>query len=148
MKKYNLKINGNDYNVKIVDFSVENAEIEVNGTKYDIEIKYDESDSPVIVPKIKSAAAPQMAAAMPGAAAPAGAKASANGKTVNAPMPGLMLQILVKVGASVSPGQKVATMEAMKMENDINTTVGGSILEIMVKEGDNVQENEVLFVIG
>ncbi len=153
MKKYKLKINGNDYEVKVNEFNVTSASVELNGKKFDVAIEYDENNTPVIVPKIKKAAAmgmPVMAAGMPAVSAGAAASSAedVSGEPVKAPMPGLMLKILVKKGASVSAGQKLAVMEAMKMENDINSPVAGTVKDVKVHEGDNVQEHEILFIVG
>jgi biotin carboxyl carrier protein len=150
MKKYDLTINGNKYNVEMVDFAVRKAKVKVNGKVYEVGIAYDESDEPVIVPQIAKHAAPVMSSApvqMQIAVQPASGGA-VDGKAIQAPMPGLMLKILAKVGDPVSAGQKIAVMEAMKMENDINSTVSGTVKAVKVGEGENVQENQVLFVIG
>lgn len=63
-------------------------------------------------------------------------------------MPGLIMKVLVKVGDTVTAGQKVMTMEAMKMENDINTGTAGTVKAVLVKEGDNVKEHQPLVTIG
>lgn len=146
MKKYDLKINGKEYNVDIKDFSATNAKVEVNGKPYDVEIKYQENETPVVIPKITRKSAPVQTQQ---AAAPAQAPATATaGSSINAPMPGLILKLLVKVGDTVATGQKIAVMEAMKMENDINTQFAGTVSAINIKEGDNVQENQSLVVIS
>ncbi len=63
-------------------------------------------------------------------------------------MPGLIMKVLVKVGDTVTAGQKVMTMEAMKMENDINSGTAGTVKAVLVKEGDNVKEHQPLVTIG
>ncbi len=143
MKKYDLKINGKEYNVDVKDFSANSAKVEVNGKSYDVEIKYQENEAPVVIPKITRKAAPVVTQQAAPVQAPA-----AGGNSVNAPMPGLILKILVKVGDTVTAGQKVAIMEAMKMENDINTQFAGTVSAININEGDNVQENQSLVVIS
>ena len=143
MKKYDLKINGKEYNVDVKDFSEPNSKVEVNGKPYDVEIKYQENEAPVVIPKITRRAAPVQAQQ----AAPVQAPAAA-GSSVNAPMPGLILKLLIKVGDTVAAGQKIAIMEAMKMENDINTQFAGTVAAVNVNEGDNVQENQSLVVIS
>jgi len=140
MKKYELKISGKEYKVEIKDFTGKSAKVEVNGKAYAVDIAYTggEPPKPMVAPAPRPAAA---VAPVPQAAAPAPA---AGAGAVYAPMPGLILKILVKPGDTVKTGQRVMTMEAMKMENDINTTVSGTIAEIRVKEGENVKENQVL----
>lgn len=65
-------------------------------------------------------------------------------KTITAPMPGKILDIYVKPGDSVELGQVVGVLEAMKMENELGSTVEGIVKEVRVKKGDTVAINEVL----
>jgi biotin carboxyl carrier protein len=58
---------------------------------------------------------------------------------MESPMPGIVLQVLVKEGDTVKRGQKVLILEAMKMENEILAEYSGEVQQIMVKEGDAVQ---------
>ena len=69
------------------------------------------------------------------------------GDTVNAPMPGRIISILVKVGDKVKAGQDVAILEAMKMENNIASDYTGIVKQILVSEGDTVAANTVLIEI-
>ncbi len=66
---------------------------------------------------------------------------------VRAPMPGLVLQMCVSVGQGVKIGDVLLRLEAMKMENDIESHTEGKVKEILVKKGDEVQEGEVLMVL-
>ncbi len=85
----------------------------------------------------------------PKAAAPqAAARPAQAGKPVLAPLPGRVLQILVKVGDTVKAGQEIAVLEAMKMENSISSEFGGTVTKILVAEGDAVAENAPLVEIG
>ncbi len=68
-------------------------------------------------------------------------------KRVRAPMPGLVVKLLVETGAQVKKGQPLAVVEAMKMENEITAHTGGTIAEITVSERQAVEKNEVLMVI-
>lgn len=63
------------------------------------------------------------------------------GYYVKSPMPGSILQIIVKEGNRVEKGENILVLEAMKMENDIVAEVSGSIRRIFVKEGDIVKED-------
>ena len=74
--------------------------------------------------------------------APAGQPITGN--TVNAPLPGRILEIKVKVGDSVKAGQEIAVLEAMKMENSIVSDYAGTVKQILVKTGDNVQTDAAL----
>jgi pyruvate carboxylase subunit B len=68
--------------------------------------------------------------------------------TVIAPMQGLIVKIPVKVGDAVKLGDVVAVLEAMKMQNDIVTTVAGSVREVYVKEGEVVSPSQPLLAVG
>jgi biotin carboxyl carrier protein len=65
-----------------------------------------------------------------------------------APIPGLILDIKVTVGESVVAGQSVATIEAMKMENSLTSTVSGTVKEIRVQKGAQVATGDVVMIIG
>lgn len=66
---------------------------------------------------------------------------------VVAPLPGLIQNIFVKVGDNVRAGQHVLTMEAMKMENEIQTGRDGIIKDIKVRIGDSVNEGDTLIIL-
>src|SRR5438105_12240493 len=68
--------------------------------------------------------------------------------TVIAPMQGLIVKIPIKAGDDVKLGDVVAVLEAMKMQNDIVTTVAGTVQNIYVKEGEVVGPNQPLLAIG
>ena len=85
-----------------------------------------------------------------GAAASPSAPATprAGDGTVVAPMQGLIVKIPIKTGDDVKLGDVVAVLEAMKMQNDIVTTVAGRVRDIYVKEGQVVGPNQPLLAIG
>jgi biotin carboxyl carrier protein len=68
--------------------------------------------------------------------------------TVLAPMQGLIVKVPVKAGDSVKLGDVVAVLEAMKMQNDIVTTVAGRVSVVYVKEGEVVSPNQPLLAVG
>ena len=150
MKKYELTIKGKKFDVEVKDFGGATAKVAVNGNEYDVDITYKGGEVVAFTPSAPRPAAPRAAAvAAPVAAAPAAAPAGdVSGNNVVAPMPGLIMKVLVKVGDTVTVGQKVMTMEAMKMENDINTGTAGTVKAVLVKEGDNVKEHQPLVTIG
>ena len=63
---------------------------------------------------------------------------------VKAPMPGLVLQVLVNSGDTVQKGDKILVLEAMKMENAIKSPADGVVSEILVSTGNAVDKNQVL----
>jgi len=68
--------------------------------------------------------------------------------TVIAPMQGLIVKVPVKAGDTVKLGDVVAVLEAMKMQNDIVTTVAGKVSAVYVKEGEVVSPNQPLLAVG
>lgn len=67
--------------------------------------------------------------------------------SLNAPMPGKILKLLVEEGADVELGDPVAILEAMKMENELKAPCGGTITAISVTTGTNVEKNQLLIEI-
>jgi len=65
-------------------------------------------------------------------------------KLVMSPMPGLLTKIAVKVGEAVTAGQKLASIEAMKMENTISAAQDGVVSEICAKEGDSLAVDQLI----
>ncbi len=127
----------------------------LNGKKYEVEIErvdeYRQLDrgAQVSAPAPILAAAPAPKAAPAPAPAPAPAAApSAGGQTVEAPMPGKILDIKVKVGDAVSYGQCVIVMEAMKMETEIVAPAAGTVAAINVSTGDSVETGAVLVTLN
>ncbi|MFW6070718.1 MAG: biotin/lipoyl-containing protein [bacterium] len=77
-------------------------------------------------------------------------KLSDDGDTViiRSPMPGLILDVLVEKGDSVSKGQTVVILESMKMENELRAARDGQILRVHVEKGAGVEKNQDLVTIG
>lgn len=113
--------------------------ITVNGTAYDVTVaEADGATAPV-------AAAPAPKAA-PKKAAPAPIAAGAS--SINAPMPGTIVDVKVKVGDKVTNGTVVAVLEAMKMENDIVCDKDGVVASVNVNKGDSVDTGAVVVTIN
>ena len=144
MKEYKFKINGNEYNVAINNIAGQNADVTVNGVSYSVELENAPVAAPVAAPAAAPVAAPKAAApaAAPKAAAPAG------GKAITSPLPGVILSIDVKEGQEVKRGQKVAVLEAMKMENEILSEFDGTVSAIHVSKGDSVLEGAKVVTIA
>jgi len=81
------------------------------------------------------------------AEAPAKKQVVITGNTVNAPLPGRVLEIKVAVGDAVKEGDEVLILEAMKMENSVTTDYAGKVKQILVEPGDTVQTDAVLLEI-
>lgn len=146
MKEYKFKINGKDYTVAIGQADGKNLTVNVNGAPYQVELEKEiaAAPAPVAAPAAAPAAAPQAAASpAPVAAKPAGA-----GEKVNSPLPGVIVEVSVKEGQAVKAGQKVAVLEAMKMENEIPAPKDGTITAIHVQKGDSILEGAPVVTIA
>ena len=110
MKKYNVTVNGQTYEVVVADAGA-------------------------------VAAAPVAAAPVAAAPAPAGAN------TINAPMPGKILEIKVRAGEAVKKGQVLLILEAMKMQNEIMSPADGTVSDVRVTAGQNVKTGEAMVVL-
>ena len=121
--------------------------VTVNGKRYEVDVVRADAfqTAPVTAPVAAPVAAPAAAPAAPAAAPTA---APAGGNAVPAPMPGTVLDIKVAEGASVSVGQTVIVLEAMKMEVEVVSDVAGTVKAINVKKGDAVTTGQALAVVG
>lgn len=143
MKEYKYKINGNTYKVGIGDIDNGTAQVEVNGVPYKVEI--DQSVKPVTVVKApRPSAAPRTTTGEKVIAKPV---VAAGSFAVKAPLPGVVVQIPVKVGDTVSASDTVLVLEAMKMENAIHAGRDGKIAAINVNTGDSVLEGTTLITL-
>lgn len=140
----------------------------INGKKYEVEVEkleaYKSLDrngvaapaAPVLPASapVQRPAAPAPVAAAPApapapAAAPAPATAApAGATTVEAPMPGKILNIKVSEGQAVKFGEVVVIMEAMKMETEIVAPADGTVSKILVKAGDSVDTGAALVALN
>lgn len=147
MKNYKFKINGKDYSVDIQGIEGRNASLTVNGVAYQVELADELPSAPAPVQAQPKAPAPAQAA--PTQSAPSTAPAASGAAvTVKSPLPGVIISIDVNVGDTVRKGQKVAVLEAMKMENEIQSETDGTVSEILVHRGDSVLEGAALVKIA
>ena len=132
MKNYTITVNGNVYEVTVEEGFTGAASAPKAA-----------APAPKAAPAAAPKAAPAPAAApAPKAAAPAGAT------TVEAPMPGKILNIKVSEGQAVKFGEVVVIMEAMKMETEIVAPADGTVSKILVKAGDSVDTGAALVALN
>jgi len=146
MKKYSFKINGNQYDVAVKTVEDNVAEVEVNGFKYSVE--FDRSLETTKTPKlIRHDVVPStdITPSEQKTSSPSGPKGAG---FVKSPLPGTILDVHVQVGDMVKAGDKLITLEAMKMENIINSDKGGKVASVKVKKGDPVMEGDILIEIA
>lgn len=159
MKTFSYTINGVQYQVDVVSIKENIAEVRVNGESYDVELdrSYDIDQeawaAASAMPKVAlvakaapAAPAPQPEAA-PATPAPTASASAGAGVPLKAPLPGVIVKIISKVGEAVKKGQKVMVLEAMKMENDIKADRDGVITSILVNQNQSVQDGDTLMTI-
>ena len=129
----------------------------LNGKQYEVELERIDAyepmprygEAPAAAPAPVAAPAAPAPAPAPVAPAPAPAAAPAAGATtVEAPMPGKILNIKVSAGQAVKFGETVIVMEAMKMETEIVAPADGTVAQILVKAGDAVDTGAALVTLN
>jgi biotin carboxyl carrier protein len=135
MKNYKFTVNGNKYEVEILDIDGNMATIEVNGTTYNVEIHHE-------VPKLKPIQ-PVTTQKSVKTAVPA-SQGGEKGVAVKAPLPGVIIQVHVRQGDEVKAGQTLCTLETMKMENAIKSETSGKVTRVNISQGQSVLQDEVL----
>lgn len=174
---YKIEVSDKKFDVEIGEIKEGIAQVTVNGEPYEVLIEnYDEvalrsapfrpamtpAAAPTPPPKAASAtpkvrtttpvradapatvAAPRPVTPIP---TPAHKKVTAKGEIL-APIPGRIMDVKVREGDIVKTGQTLATMEAMKMENNIVSTLDGIVKEVRVQKDSEVATGQVIMVIG
>ncbi|EHL15034.1 biotin/lipoyl-containing protein [Peptoanaerobacter stomatis] len=137
--RYVVRINGKEYDVEVEKLGGPYQSL-TRGTAYmQAPVAYAPAPAPAPVQAPAPAPAPVAPAPTPAPVASAGSASD-----VTSPMPGKVFKVLAKPGDTVSEGQAVMILEAMKMENEIVAPVAGVIDAILVKEGDMVETDDVL----
>ena len=140
MKSYKFKLNNSDFSVNVTGAEDNIIELEVNGTPFRVEMEK-AVKSPTKTPRVVSSPMSQNATAAPVSAGGAISK-------VEAPLPGVILSVNVKVGDAVKAGDQLLVMEAMKMENAIVAETAGVVQSIKVNPQDSVLQGDVLVEIA
>ncbi|RKX88373.1 MAG: biotin attachment protein [Spirochaetes bacterium] len=136
---FTVKVNANEYNVEMKG----NKAI-VNGVEYNISVKEGLSAKPVLK-SIQKSAQPAPVKATP--VKPAAAPVPGGKKSIEAPLPGIVLKILKNVGDRVEEDEVVMIVESMKMETEINAPSSGTISELPIKENSQIVAGDTLVVI-
>lgn len=120
MKRYNITVNGNTYDVTV-------EEADANGA---------------------AVAAPAAPAEKKPSAKPAQPASAQGGVKITAPMPGTIVDVKLQPGAKVTNGSVIAILEAMKMENDIVSSCDGTIATVNVTKGQSVETGTLIATIN
>ena len=139
MKKFSFKIRGHKYDVEVLHQEGSMVELDVNGSHYSVEM-----DQEIQVKKtptlVRSAVKTHKSIQKK--------DATGGNQKIKCPLPGNIMQIMVKEGDTVAPGDSLVMYEAMKMENVVKAEKEGKITKIMVAVGDTVLQDDVLMEIN
>lgn len=124
--EYHMLVQNKSYTIKVLGKLTHNANttLQINGTNFEVHTKDN-------LEKVLE----KMGMSLNG---------SAKIKDLKAPMPGLVLNVLVKIGQSIQKDEPILVLEAMKMENVIKSPVAGVIENISINNGEKVDKNQVL----
>ena len=124
--KFHILENHKSHNIEIIhaDYTLKRFSIKVNNNIYDLNLQ---TELDALLDKM-------------------GMSATTNEKmdNVKAPMPGLVLDILVEKGQTINKGDNLLILEAMKMENIIKASGTGIVKDIKVNKKDAVEKNQLL----
>jgi len=160
--KYALNVNGKNYEVEVQGLRTEPVRVIVNGKAFQVSVT-ERSPSPhpkpttelaeeledVYVPTVASTYV-ETGAILEEEPTAASVPAAAPGRAtsqVTAPMPGKILDIAVQVGSQVKQGDVLCNLEAMKMKSPIRSTTDGTVVQVLIDEGQNVNFGAVLFAL-
>lgn len=128
--------------------------VTLNNRTYEVEVEagqamlLDEYEAIAPTAAPAPAAAPAVAPAPAAAPTPAAPVVTGAGEPVNAPMPGTILKVNVTQGQAVKEGEVLCILEAMKMENEIMASKGGTVTQVLVAKGSIVDTGAPLVIIG
>ena len=141
MTTYRVRIGENEYTVEIANPHERPVKAIVDGEPVEVWI---ESQAAVDVAEPKT---PPRPAAQPAPGAPPSDTGAAPG-VITAPLPGVVVSIAVKEGDKVEPGMEVCVLEAMKMNNPIRATSGGTVKAVHIAVGQQVQYGAPLITLA
>jgi biotin carboxyl carrier protein len=137
MRRYKFTISGNKYNVEIKSLEENLAEVEVNGTSYQVELGKE----------IKTPQTPKLVRYTPPAPSKEPVLNSSGLCLIKAPLPGTIIAISVLPGMQIKLDQPVIVLEAMKMENNVFAEKAGTVKTVKVAVGDTVMQGDILIEI-
>jgi len=146
MKNFKFTINGNQYEVNILNVEDNIADMEVNGTPYKVEVEkvIAQTKTPILVRPASVPSTDSHPSVMK-TSSPDSPKGVGH---IKSPLPGVILDVFVREGDIVKKGQKLLLLEAMKMENNIDSDKDGKVVSVKVQRGDSIMEGDILITIG
>ena len=128
---YKVSVNNKSYTVNVISRRPGSIKLEINGKEYDVALE-------------QSGATKQISKGTTKRSKKHTSGATSSSNEIKAPMPGIVAQVKVSAGDSVKKGDAVLVIEAMKMENNIPALRDGTISKVHVKEGSDVEKDQLL----
>lgn len=148
-EKEGIKVNGNDFQWDMIKISDRSFHLIYQGRSYEAEVVEADYDKKSFILKIGGKTVEidakdrfDLLLEEMGMSDLAIQKVS----DLKAPMPGLVLDVLVKPGDTIEKGQKVLILEAMKMENVLKSPTDAVVKEVNIEKGQNVEKNQLLLL--
>ncbi|HPG32079.1 MAG TPA: biotin/lipoyl-binding protein [bacterium] len=142
MKKYNIKVNNQNFLVDVEQLTPEKLNMKINNNVYEVSIEElipilknkdidqeKNQNKPVIINQTISPAEniePQI-------------------KSMRAPMAGIITAVSIKTGDNIKRGDMICVMDSMKMESEIFSSIAGTVKNVYIKKNDAVKNNQILF---
>ena len=124
LRTVRVKVGERWYTVEVDNISTSPLRVTVEGETFDVEVEgLPQANPTAISPRTPQQGPPQVRPPPPGVSE----------KIIRSPMPGRVVAVNVRPGDTVSPGQEVCVVEAMKMEQSISTSQGGVIKVVHVR---------------
>ncbi len=157
MRRYTVAIDDQSYTIDVLETAADRFEVSVGDRTFEATLEGEadlpgavispqlavtEEARPTPVPRVPAQPAPVPAAPPRPAGAPTG------GETLAAPMPGVVLEVLVVPGAALRRGDPILVLEAMKMRNTIRSPRDAVVLDVLVEAGRPVGPGEPLVRLG
>ena len=154
MRRYTLQIRGREFVIDVQEQSADRFEVVVGEERYEVALSGDEDLPEATItpgfapvrgaPAASSSGPAAPASRKPAPATPDPAKGVGGVGALNAPMPGMILEVSVAPGDTVERGQAIAVLEAMKMKNTIKSPRAGTIAEVCVAVGQAVGHGDAI----
>ena len=143
-----IRVNGKPFHVSVIERSRQAVRFSVDGRTYLVDF-----EDPVAAPKAQQLPSSGLPDSVSRPKIPAGRRQAdrrtAPGQVqISAPIPGVVTAVLVEPGSAVSAGTPLLRIEAMKMENSINSTATGRVELVLVAIGDEVCDGQPLVLIS
>jgi len=140
LRRFRVRVNGKEYDVEVEELSSQTQVQQTVSETPEVPVAAGKTEPVKKVEEVKRSE--------PQAGEGSSQSGGTGGINVVSPMSGTILEVFVSVGDSVSIGQKLVILEAMKMENSILAESSGTVRQVKIRKGDNIDAGETMIVLG